>query len=262
MHFHLPKPLHGWREFAGEVGIIVVGVLIALGAEQVVHDIEARSNAAHAQRRIRDELGESMLLGVERVAIDRCLTRRLSLLAQGLASGRRDWTQLVLPPRPGFTPSAFREVYRMPSRNWVEDAYHEALTQGDLNSVDPDQRARLAAVYKQVDHVGQLNDTETQLSTQLATLQFNLRLSQTERSQMLATLTRLDWINSLIVLISRQEFTAFRELGYQLTPEDIAEAHKVGWWAAQLKEMHDKYGSCVDSRAVAEFDPRLAGARS
>jgi hypothetical protein len=36
MHFHLPKPLHGWRELAGEVGIIVVGVLIALGAEQVV----------------------------------------------------------------------------------------------------------------------------------------------------------------------------------------------------------------------------------
>jgi hypothetical protein len=31
MHFHLPKPLHGWREFAGEVGIIVVGVLIARG---------------------------------------------------------------------------------------------------------------------------------------------------------------------------------------------------------------------------------------
>jgi len=30
MHFRLPKPLHGWREFAGEVGIIVIGVLIAL----------------------------------------------------------------------------------------------------------------------------------------------------------------------------------------------------------------------------------------
>ena len=36
MHFHLPKPLHGWREFAGEVGIIVLGVLIALGAEQLI----------------------------------------------------------------------------------------------------------------------------------------------------------------------------------------------------------------------------------
>src|SRR3954468_17940155 len=39
MHFHLPKPLHGWREFAGEVGIIVVGVLIALSAEQVVEAV-------------------------------------------------------------------------------------------------------------------------------------------------------------------------------------------------------------------------------
>jgi hypothetical protein len=27
VHFHLPKPLHDWREFAGEVGIIVIGVL-------------------------------------------------------------------------------------------------------------------------------------------------------------------------------------------------------------------------------------------
>ena len=38
MHFHLPKPLHGWRAFAGEVGIIVLGVLIALGADQAVED--------------------------------------------------------------------------------------------------------------------------------------------------------------------------------------------------------------------------------
>ncbi len=38
MHFHLPKPLHGCREFTGHVGIIVIGVLIALGAEQVVED--------------------------------------------------------------------------------------------------------------------------------------------------------------------------------------------------------------------------------
>ena len=42
MHFHLPKPLHGWREFWGEVGIIVIGVLIALGAQQVVESARDR----------------------------------------------------------------------------------------------------------------------------------------------------------------------------------------------------------------------------
>ena len=35
MKLSVPKPIHGWREFAGEVGIIVLGVLIALGAQQV-----------------------------------------------------------------------------------------------------------------------------------------------------------------------------------------------------------------------------------
>ena len=34
MHIHLPKPLHGWRAFVGEVSIIVLGVLIALSESE------------------------------------------------------------------------------------------------------------------------------------------------------------------------------------------------------------------------------------
>jgi hypothetical protein len=48
MHFHLPKPLHGWREFAGEVGIIVLGVLIALGFEQIVEASHQRQEGLQA----------------------------------------------------------------------------------------------------------------------------------------------------------------------------------------------------------------------
>ena len=50
MRFHLPKPLHGWREFAGEVGIIVIGVLIALGAEQAIDAIHREGLQRDAQR--------------------------------------------------------------------------------------------------------------------------------------------------------------------------------------------------------------------
>ncbi|HWC55911.1 MAG TPA: hypothetical protein VG434_02960, partial [Sphingomicrobium sp.] len=57
MHFHLPKPLHGWREFAGEVGIIVVGVLIALGAEQVVEEWRWHRQVGEANLAFRTELG-------------------------------------------------------------------------------------------------------------------------------------------------------------------------------------------------------------
>ena len=48
MHLKLPKPMHGWRVFAGEVGIIVIGVLIALGAEQVVQAGHQQQEAKQA----------------------------------------------------------------------------------------------------------------------------------------------------------------------------------------------------------------------
>ncbi|HWE47102.1 MAG TPA: hypothetical protein VG407_13835 [Caulobacteraceae bacterium] len=36
MHVHAPKPFHGWGELLREVGVIVVGIVIAIGLEQTV----------------------------------------------------------------------------------------------------------------------------------------------------------------------------------------------------------------------------------
>jgi hypothetical protein len=41
--------MHGWREFAGEVGIIVIGVLVALGFEQAVESLNWASKARAAK---------------------------------------------------------------------------------------------------------------------------------------------------------------------------------------------------------------------
>ena len=60
MHFHLPKPLHGWPEFVGEVGIIVLGVLIALGAEQLVENRHLRAEARDAHEAVRAEIELNM----------------------------------------------------------------------------------------------------------------------------------------------------------------------------------------------------------
>ena len=46
MHIHLAKPLHGWRALAGEIEIIVVGVLIALSAEQFAEFVHDRAQVS------------------------------------------------------------------------------------------------------------------------------------------------------------------------------------------------------------------------
>ncbi len=89
MHFHLPKPLHGWREFTGEVGIIVIGVLIALGAEQVVEKIHWRSEVGAARSALGYELADSVGEGFEREHIYDCVEQRLNFLAATLDQADR-----------------------------------------------------------------------------------------------------------------------------------------------------------------------------
>jgi len=60
MHVHLPKPLHGWRAFVGEVGIIVFGVLIALAFGQLAQSVDNRVAAAQAREAIRAEVRENL----------------------------------------------------------------------------------------------------------------------------------------------------------------------------------------------------------
>ena len=71
------KPLRGWRRLCGEVGIIVLGVLIALGAQQLVQEMTDRAAARHARSAIRSELQVNMARLASRSAVRGCVERRL-----------------------------------------------------------------------------------------------------------------------------------------------------------------------------------------
>lgn len=86
MHFHLPRPLHGWREFAGEVGIIVVGVLIALGAEQIVQLIHSREEVRQVRAALKGELADDRARWEYMNAAEACTLRRLDALDTWLAT--------------------------------------------------------------------------------------------------------------------------------------------------------------------------------
>jgi len=89
MHFHLPKPLHGWREFIGEVGIIVLGVLIALGAEQVIDNLHWRNEVKQTRQALDAELGHNFAAFDYRIAIRPCAQERLNEFQEIIDRERR-----------------------------------------------------------------------------------------------------------------------------------------------------------------------------
>src|SRR4051794_38132329 len=78
MHFHLPKPLHGWRALAGEVGVIVIGVVLALAAEQAVESIHWRREVTAERASLRQEVKDSLNGIAERRREQGCVDTRLA----------------------------------------------------------------------------------------------------------------------------------------------------------------------------------------
>jgi len=231
-----------------ELVVVFAGVLIALWTQQWADARTAKARGVQAEGRIREELRNNTRAWLERAAIHTCLKKRLARLAEGLSSGRANWSEFTLPDRDDGRMS-LRRIYSVPSRPWLSAAYEGALATGDLATIAPDKQLRLAAGYAQVKKSGELNASELQLAAQLAPLQFNGPLTMTERNEKLAVVARLDWINGTFARIAEQEFKNMRDLGYRWNTQEVAQMRD------DLEEMRKVYGDCRDSSAVAAFRP-------
>jgi len=81
MDIHKPKPVHSFREFLSEIGVIVLGVLIALAAEQIVEDLHWRHEAQAAREALYAEAADRLNSAVSRQNQQACMDRRLEEIA-------------------------------------------------------------------------------------------------------------------------------------------------------------------------------------
>ena len=143
MHVHLPKPLHGWREFAGEVGIIVFGVLIALGAEQAIEAIHWHRQVSEFRQTVDAELGDDWAAYQYRIQQEPCVKRRIVEVQQWLAAERAG--KAVLPDGDIDQPSSY--VFRM--------SVWKSSSSDIMNHLSIPTRERYASIYDLATLVGQ-----------------------------------------------------------------------------------------------------------
>ena len=156
MQFHLPKPLHGWREFFGEVGIIVLGVMIALGAGQAIENWRSGQTLKETEIRLRAELGVNLANAYERLTITECLTGRIIDLRDKLTTLGNDWTADHVKLAQDVYIDAFPAVYRSPGRTWAQEAWHTATNNDGLNYAPAEQVSQLASHYSSVAQMKQV----------------------------------------------------------------------------------------------------------
>ena len=110
------RPLDGWRRFFGEVGIIILGVLVALGLGAIATEIVWRAEVHQARDALGHELGEAIGQGRERVNVAPCVERRLNQLARIISDSERDGQ---LPP--------LGDIRQPPWRTWNSGIWDSAV---------------------------------------------------------------------------------------------------------------------------------------
>jgi hypothetical protein len=89
LDIHKPKPVRNWREFLTEVGTIVLGVCIALTAEQAVEWWHWRNQVAEARGIIASEMAGNLAGVAVRLGAEACVESRLDELGRILDAAAR-----------------------------------------------------------------------------------------------------------------------------------------------------------------------------
>lgn len=207
MHLHLPKPLHGWRQFVGEVGIIVLGVLIALSFEQLVQEWRWREDVRSTRQSLVGEIENASLFAIERLAVQQCVRDRIGHLEMKLNGNDPNWAAdpmlLGGPAAPGFEPT-MPVPYGVPHSPFVSDIWDTAKSTGVVDHMNQKEAHGFEFIFTNIERLRTSQDDETATIPQLSFLSFSQRMDSQLRAQSLVALGRLDVINSQAAGYSRQ----------------------------------------------------------
>jgi hypothetical protein len=209
---HRPKPFRNLRDFLEEVGTIVLGVMIALAAEQAMSDYNWRQEVAVVQDSLDDELSGTLFAAMERVKIADCQKRTLDRLDQIADESRGT---LVIHNAP---------VRR--NRIWGSAAWEAAVASGAVAQMRHDDRNAYANLFSYVQLFRDLNLRQQELWATIDAYQRPRPLTDTSRDRFVETVSQLRSLTSTMNLAAQQFVDEVKPLHIQLSPEDTRELQR------------------------------------
>jgi hypothetical protein len=189
MDIHKPKAWHGAREFLKEFGTIVLGVLVALGAEQAVERLEWAHKAGLAEDLIRAEIsGDDGPQVYFRIAFARCQTEEIAQL-RGLVED--DAARDIIVQRTRLLKGMYY--------TWDSAAYTAADSSGVLVHLPRDRLSDISQFYELMPSLNGYSERE---ATSLAHLHaLSAKGGAISESERLNLLTGLEELSNDIVWI-------------------------------------------------------------
>lgn len=212
MEIHRPGVVRNWRELLKEVGIIVLGVSIALAGEETVSYFNWKTEVSVVQDSVDDELADALFSAKERVKIADCQKRTLDRLDQ-LAD--ESTGTLVIRNAP---------VRRM--RLWGSAAWDAAVASGAIAHMRHDKRNTYANLFSFLHLFRDLNIRQEELWARIDAYQHPRKLTDESRDRFVEVVSQLRALTGTMNLAAGQFIEQAQPLHLQLSPENATELRK------------------------------------
>jgi hypothetical protein len=237
MEVHKPHPIHSLREFLKEVGIIVLGVVIALAAEQAVEAIHWHKKVSEAAESMRLELrDDDGPQAFARAVLGPCLDQQLDTIETAVNSARERRAIIAL-----------ADAYAPPTHTWDAEAWKAALASDAASHTSADRMVTWSKPYRlmAVLEATNLNENSDRLQLQ-STRHSGGSLSPAEQDRMLSAIVRLRDANHKIAQWSRVTLLGLSKNGIAVTPSVRARI---------LQGFRERYGNCVVEPSLRGLNP-------
>jgi len=212
MEIHKPKPVHSWRELLTEIGVVVIGVCIALAAEQTVEYFQWRSKVGEAHGVIATELAGNLSVSIRRMRTEHCTEQRLDTLAQIVDAASRSGT---LPP--------VGDIGVPPLSQWTSGAWDSVVASQTATHFPRQQLAQLAVIYGFVRKADDLNLADANSWAALHTMVGpGRRLDPSAQDRLRAALSEARYYNRSIAILGLRIVQRMEELDVKFSKDDLS----------------------------------------
>jgi len=159
MDIHKPKPVHSFKAFLGEIGVVVLGISIALTAEAGIEALHWRAQIREAHEALATDLAQVIKNASERDAFSACVGRHLDRWADMVEEAARTGR---IPPQGA--------MHRAPPRLWLVNSWDGLVAAGIAPHLPRDELVRISLIAHDLKTAEEIQADEDVQWTRLYTM--------------------------------------------------------------------------------------------
>ncbi len=212
------SPAMGWKAFWSEIVIVVLGVVIALAANEAVQNWSWQNKVRDGEVRLQSDMSYLFTVAAEQYVIAPCAEAQLLALSQKLVKSGSAWEPVTIHLDDS---NNIRWVVRIPARSQMFPVWDSLVADGTAARFPQDRQSMYGVISARSTRAQNQSDEANQLGRRMLALGQPMVLSDDARRYFLVLTEEMRALMAYSALAAGQRTTTISEFGSMPSSKDV-----------------------------------------